>query len=72
MTKIWIVILTTAIAPSTDPLLPGVDSMTQEYRVLDEEACRRAESPPTVSANGLYWSARCKWMLIPKPKEEEK
>lgn len=72
MIKIWIVILTTAIAPSTDPTLPGVDSMTQEYRVFDEAACKSAERAPTVSESGLYWSARCKWVLIPKPKEEEK
>jgi hypothetical protein len=43
--------------------------MTQELRVFDEAACRAMEVEPTILEGGLYWSARCKSMLIPKPKE---
>lgn len=64
MIKIWIVILTTAFPPN-------VPSMTQEFRVFDETACRKMESPATVLPSGLYWSARCESALIPKPKKEE-
>ena len=64
MIKTWIVILTTAMPPH-------VDSMTQEYRVFDEVACRAAEKEPTVLESGLYWSARCTFVLTPKKKEEK-
>lgn len=69
MIKIWIVILTTAIPASVEPPLPGVDSLTQEFRVFDEAACRAMETEPTILEGGLYWSARCEPRLIPKPKE---
>jgi hypothetical protein len=63
--KVWIIILTTAMPPH-------VKSMTQDIPVLDEVTCRAMEVPAFTAENGLYWSARCKSILVPKPKEEKK
>lgn len=65
MIKVWIVILTTAHPPHVDP-------MTQMFQVFDEVACRRMEQAPTILKSGLYWSARCESILIPKPERKEK
>ena len=64
MIKTWIIVLTTALPPN-------VDSMTQEIPVFNEESCRARAALPAVDDNGLYWSARCTFVLVPKPKEEK-
>lgn len=73
MIKIWIVVMTTAIAPTPNaiPPLPGVEALTQEFRVFDEEVCRKYDVAPRVDASGMYVSTHCEWRLIPKPKDKE-
>lgn len=64
MIKVWILILTTAG--------PGeVPSKTQDIPMFDERSCRSNEREPHVGSTGVYWSARCKWILVPKPKEKK-
>jgi hypothetical protein len=64
MIKVWILTITTAMAPN-------VDARTQEVPISSEEACRQLESPPTILKSGLYWSAHCDAILAPKPKEKK-
>jgi hypothetical protein len=63
MIKVWILILTTGGA--------HIDAKTQEIRMFSEETCRTMESQPTVLEGGIYWSARCKSILVKKKKKPE-
>lgn len=63
MIKVWILILTTGGS--------HISYETQEVRMFSEETCRTFESDPHYHETGIYWSARCKQILVPKPKEKK-